>query len=421
MLYQNTITFAQEADARDSLHHFRDKFFIPPVNGQDSIYLCGNSLGLQPKTARAAAEQEFLDWQNLGVEGHFHGKYPWLHYHEYLQDAEARVVGAQPEEVVVMNNLTTNLHLMLVSFYRPTPQRYKIITEAGAFPSDQYALETQVRYHGLNPEETIVELAPRPGEHTLRPEDILQAIRDNGPELALILMGGINYYTGQVFDMAAITRAGHAAGAYVGFDLAHAAGNILLNLHDWHVDFAVWCTYKYMNSGPGGVAGTFVHERHANSPDMPRFGGWWGHNKEERFQMRKGFKPMPGAAGWQLSNSSIFPMAIHKAALEIFDEATMPALRQKSEKLTGYLEYLINDLQVPKEVIEIITPSDPTQRGCQLSLLVHRNGRQVFEKLTAAGIILDWREPNVIRVAPTPLYNTFIDVYRFGEILSRSL
>jgi len=421
MDYQNTLTFAQQADQQDSLSRFRDQFFIPPVNGQDSIYLCGNSLGLQPKTARAAAEQEFLDWQNLGVEGHFHGKFPWLHYHEHLQDAEARVVGAQPDEVVVMNNLTTNLHLMLVSFYRPTLLRYKIITEAGAFPSDQYALETQVRYHGLDPAEAIIELAPRPGEHTLRPEDILEAIKNNAQSLALILMGGINYYTGQVFDMAAITQSGHEAGAQVGFDLAHAAGNILLNLHEWDVDFAVWCTYKYMNSGPGGVSGTFVHARHGNSLGIPRFGGWWGHDKAERFQMRKGFKPMPGAAGWQLSNASIFPMAIHKASLEIFEEATMPALRQKSEQLTGYLEYLIKEIDVSEEVLEIITPTDPAQRGCQLSLLVHRNGRQVFEKLTQAGVILDWREPNVIRVAPTPLYNTFVDVYRFGEILRESL
>jgi kynureninase len=421
MQYENNLAYARHLDARDSLRHFRDQFYIPPVNGRESIYLCGNSLGLQPKTARAAVEQEFLDWQLLGVEGHFHGTNPWLHYHEYLTEPEARVVGARPQEVVVMNNLTTNLHLMLVSFYQPTPQRFRIITEAGAFPSDQYALETQVRYHGLDPDEVIVELAPRPGEHTLRPDDILASIREQGPQLALIMMGGINYYTGQVFDMAAITRAGHEAGALVGFDLAHAAGNIVLQLHDWEVDFAVWCTYKYMNSGPGGVSGTFVHEKHGNDSSLPRFGGWWGHNQEERFQMRKGFKPMAGAAGWQLSNASIFPMAIHKASLDIFDAATMPALRHKSEQLTGYLEYLIRGTGAAPEVMEVITPADPRQRGCQLSLLVHRNGRGVFDSLTAAGVILDWREPNVIRVAPTPLYNTFEDVYRFGEILSKSL
>lgn len=421
MNYQNTLEFARDLDRQDSLHHFRDQFYIPPVNNQDSIYLCGNSLGLQPKTARLAVEQEFLDWQNLGVEGHFHGANPWLHYHTYLQEKEARIVGAQPDEVVVMNNLTTNLHLMLVSFYRPTPLRYKIITEAGAFPSDQYALETQVKYHGMDPDAVIVELTPRPGEHTLRTEDILATIREHANDLALIMMGGINYYTGQVFDMAAITQAGHAAGALVGFDLAHAAGNILLNLHAWDVDFAVWCTYKYLNSGPGGVSGTFVHEKHGKAPGIPRFGGWWGHNQEERFQMRKGFKPMPGAAGWQLSNASIFPMAIHKAALDIFDAATMPALRAKSEKLTNYLQYVINQIGAPAELLEIITPSDPAWRGCQLSLLVHQNGRQVFERLTQAGVILDWREPNVIRVAPTPLYNTFEDVYCFGDVLRKSL
>lgn len=417
--YENSLDYARQQDAQDPLGHFREQFFIPPVKEQEAIYFCGNSLGLQPKTARAAVEQEFMDWQLLGVEGHFHGTNPWLHYHEYLNEKEARLVGALPEEVVVMNSLTTNLHLMLVSFYRPTSQRFKIITEAGAFPSDQYALETQVRYHGLNPDEAIVELSPRPGEHTLRTEDILASIREHSPQLALIMMGGINYYTGQAFDMAAITQAGHQAGALVGFDLAHAAGNILLELHDWQVDFAVWCSYKYLNSGPGGVSGAFVHDTHGQDTSIPRFGGWWGHNKEERFQMRKGFKPIPGAAGWQLSNAAIFSMAIHKASLEIFDAATMPALRRKSEQLTGYLEYLIR--QTGPEVLEIITPADPRQRGCQLSLLVHRNGRYVFDRLTAAGVILDWREPNVIRVAPTPLYNTFEEVYRFGKILQESL
>ncbi|WP_026462202.1 kynureninase [Adhaeribacter aquaticus] len=421
MKYENNIAFAQELDKQDRLKHFREQFYIPPVNGKDSIYLCGNSLGLQPKTARAAVEQEFLDWQNLGVEGHFHGTNPWLHYHEYLEEKEARVVGARPFEVVVMNNLTTNLHLMLVSFYQPTPQRYKIITEAGAFPSDQYALETQVKYHGFNPDDAIIELSPRPGEYTLHTEDILATIEAHGSEVALIMMGGINYYTGQVFDMAAITKAGHAIGAYVGFDLAHAAGNIVLNLHDWEVDFAVWCTYKYLNSGPGGVSGTFVHENHGNNFSLPRFGGWWGHNKEERFQMRKGFKPMAGAAGWQLSNASIFTMAIHKASLDIFDAATMPALRQKSEQLTGFLEYLINDIGVGEDILQIITPSNPAQRGCQLSLLINKNGREVFQKLTDAGIIVDWREPNVIRVAPTPLYNTFADVFYFIQVLKGSL
>lgn len=421
MTYENNLAYARRQDAGDPLQHFRQQFFIPPVQGREAIYFCGNSLGLQPKTARAAVEQEFLDWQLLGVEGHFQGTHPWLHYHEYLAVQEAELVGARPEEVVVMNNLTTNLHLMLVSFYRPSASRFKIITEAGAFPSDQYALETQVRFHGLDPEQAIVELAPRPGEHTLRPDDILAAIADHGPELALIMMGGINYYTGQAFDLEAITRAGHAQGALVGFDLAHAAGNLVLQLHDWQVDFAVWCSYKYLNSGPGGVSGTFVHEKHGQDYSLPRFGGWWGHNQEERFQMRKGFKPMAGAAGWQLSNASIFPMAIHKASLDIFEAATMPALRRKSEQLTGFLEFLIRDMGAPTTVLEIITPADPRQRGCQLSLLVHRNGRGVFDQLTAGGVILDWREPNVIRVAPTPLYNTFEEVFRFVQLLKTSL
>ncbi|QNF31547.1 kynureninase [Adhaeribacter swui] len=420
MTYENSLAFARTCDHQDPLQSFRDRFYIPQVNGKDAIYLCGNSLGLQPKSVREALENELLDWQNLGVEGHFEGKNPWFRYHELFLEKEARVVGALPEEVIVMNNLTTNLHLMLVSFYRPTPERYRIITESGAFPSDQYALETQVKFHGYNPEEAILELKPRPGECNLRTEDIVAAIRENADSLALILMGGLNYYTGQVFDLAAITQAGHAAGAQIGFDLAHAAGNVLLNLHDWEVDFAVWCTYKYLNSGPGGVGAAFVHEKHANNPDLPRFAGWWGHNQEERFQMKKGFKPMEGAAGWQLSNGAILTMAAHKAALDIFDEAGMPALRAKSEQLTGYLEFLIKELGLPNSKLQIITPTEPAARGCQLSLLVHQNGRALFEKLTAAGVILDWREPNVIRVAPVPLYNSFEDVFCFAEILRKS-
>lgn len=420
MTYENSLDFARTCDQNDSLRKFRDQFFIPQLNGKDSIYLCGNSLGLQPKAVRAALEQELLDWQNLGVEGHFHGKNPWFKYHELFHEKEARVVGALPGEVVVMNNLTTNLHLMLVSFYRPTPQRYRIITEAGAFPSDQYALETQVKFHGHQPDDAIIELKPRPGECNLRTEDIAATINQYADSLALVLMGGINYYTGQVFDLATITQAGHAVGAQVGFDLAHAAGNVLLELHNWNVDFAVWCTYKYLNSGPGGVGAAFVHEKHASNLELPRFAGWWGHNQEERFQMKKGFKPITGAAGWQLSNGAILTMAAHKASLDIFDEAGMPALRKKSEQLTGYLEFLIKELNLPESQLQIITPSEPSARGCQLSLLVHQNGRALFEKLTAAGVILDWREPNVIRVAPVPLYNSFEDVFCFTEILRKS-
>jgi kynureninase len=420
MTYENSLAFARTCDQNDALHSFRGKFYIPQVNGKDAIYLCGNSLGLQPKSVRAALEQELLDWQNLGVEGHFHGQNPWVRYHELFPEKEARVVGALPHEVVVMNNLTANLHFMLVSFYRPTAQRYRIITEAGAFPSDQYALETQVKFHGFDPADAIIEIKPRDGECNLRPADILDTIAEYADSLALVMMGGLNYYTGQVFDLAAITKAGHAAGAIVGFDLAHAAGNILLDLHNWQVDFAVWCTYKYLNSGPGGVGAAFVHEKHAQNPDLLRFAGWWGHDQDERFQMKKGFKPMPGAAGWQVSNSAILTMAAHKAALDIFDEAGMPALRRKSEQLTGYLEFLIRGLQVPETSLQIITPSEPAARGCQLSLLVHQNGRALFEKLTAASVILDWREPNVIRVAPTPLYNSFEDVFCFADILRKS-
>ncbi|SIT89876.1 kynureninase [Pontibacter indicus] len=421
MNYQNTLAFAQEQDNLDPLKHFKDRFYFPQVNGRDAIYFCGNSLGLQPKSAQMYIDNEMYKWANLAVEGHFKGEEPWFNYHKLLTNGAARVVGAKPQEVVIMNQLTVNLHLMLVSFYRPEGKRIKIIMEGGAFPSDQYALETQVKFHGYTPEEAIVELFPREGEHTLRTEDILQSIAEQGEELALVLMGGINYYTGQVYDMAAITEAGHEAGAVVGFDLAHAAGNVPLQLHDWDVDFAVWCTYKYLNSGPGGTAGAFVHERHANNPDLPRFAGWWGHDASVRFQMKKGFIPMPGAEGWQLSNAQILPMAVHRASLELFDEAGMENLRAKSEKLTGYLEYLIDDVQVGKDVLEMITPRDPQARGCQISLLVKQNARELFNKLMEAGIIVDFREPSVIRVAPTPLYNSFEEVYRFSEILHACL
>ncbi|GAB2526765.1 kynureninase [Rufibacter soli] len=418
MSFQNTIACAQEQDHADPLRYFKEHFHIPQHNGQDTVYLCGNSLGLQPKSARAALEEEMTKWAELGVEGHFKGDDPWFTYHKPLSELSAGLVGAKPEEVVIMNQLTVNLHLMLVSFYRPEGKRFKILTEAGAFPSDQYALETQVKFHGYNPDEAIIEIAPREGESTWRTEDILAAIEENKDKLALVMLSGVHYYTGQVFDMAAITQAAHAAGVPCGFDLAHAAGNVPMQLHDWDVDFAVWCTYKYLNSGPGGTSGVFVHERHAHNNDLPRFAGWWGHDQGQRFQMKKGFIPMAGAEGWQVSNGQILPMAVHKASLQIFAEAGMEKLRAKSEKLTGYLEFLIKELNQPKELLEIITPADPSARGCQLSLLVNQNGRQLFDTLMANGFILDWREPNVIRVAPTPLYNTFEDVYRFGQFLA---
>ncbi|TGE15648.1 kynureninase [Hymenobacter elongatus] len=421
MNFQPTPEFAAALDAADPLREFRHRFHTPLASdGQPSVYFCGNSLGLQPKAARAAVEEEFESWEKLGVEGHFHGTSPWLGYHETLTDSTARLVGARPAEVVVMNNLTTNLHLLLISFYRPTATRYKVLMEGGAFPSDQYALESQVKLHGLAPDNAIVELLPRPGEYTLRTEDILARIQALGDSLAVIIIGGVNYYTGQAFDMAAITQAGHAVGATVGFDLAHAAGNLALSLHDWDVDFACWCSYKYLNSGPGGTSGIFVHERFAARPDLPRLAGWWGHDPADRFQMKKGFRPMAGAAGWQLSNAQIFPMAIHRAALALVDEAGgMAALRHKSEQLTAYLEFMVRRLELPRETLEIITPADPAARGCQLSMLVHHNGRALFDYLAAAGIVADWREPNVIRLAPVPLYNSFADVQRVGVALAR--
>lgn len=408
-------------DAADPLAAFRQEFHLPPgPDGRPCAYFCGNSLGLMPKAARAAVEQEFESWERLGVEGHFQAPSFWMHFHDTLTEATARLVGALPLEVVVMNNLTVNLHLLLVSFYRPTGSRYKILMEGGAFPSDQYAIESQARLHGLDPAEAIVELVPRPGEHTLRTADIEAKIAELGDSLATVLIGGVNYYTGQAFDMAAIARAGHAVGAYVGFDLAHAAGNLELHLHDWDVDFACWCTYKYLNSGPGGTSGVFVHERFAHRPDLVRLAGWWGHDASVRFQMKKGFRPMAGAAGWQLSNAQIFPMAIHRASLELVDRAGgMAALRRKSEQLTARLESLIHGLGLPADKLEIITPADPAQRGCQLSVLVHERGRELFDFLAAQGIIADWREPNVIRLAPVPLYNSFEDVDRVGAALAR--
>ena len=414
-------TPAAHLDATDPLAAFRQEFHLPAgPDGQPCAYFCGNSLGLMPKAARAAAEQEFDSWERLGVEGHFQAPSFWMHYHDTLTEASARLVGALPLEVVVMNNLTVNLHLLLVSFYRPTATRYKILMEGGAFPSDQYAIESQARMHGLDPAEAIVELVPRPGEYTLRTEDIEAKIAELGNSLATVLIGGVNYYPGQAFDMAAITRAGHAVGAYVGFDLAHAAGNLALHLHDWDVDFACWCTYKYLNSGPGGTSGVFVHERFAHRPDLVRLAGWWGHDASVRFQMKKGFQPMAGAAGWQLSNAQIFPMAIHRASLTLVERAGgMAALQRKSEQLTGRLESHILNLGLPTSQLEIITPADPAQRGCQLSVLVHRRGRELFDFLAAQGIIADWREPNVIRLAPVPLYNSFEDVDRVGEALAR--
>ncbi|MGB3618566.1 MAG: kynureninase [Catalinimonas sp.] len=412
--YDALLDDARARDAADPLRRFRDEFLLPEHEGRPALYFCGNSLGLQPKGVAAAVQIELDDWARLGVEGHFRGRNPWVDYHRRLAEPLGRIVGARPGEVVAMNALTVNLHLLLVSFYRPTAGRYKIIVEGGAFPSDQYALASQVRHHGFDPDDAIVELHPRPGEHGLRTEDITAAIGQTGEALALVMMGGVNYYTGQWFDLPAITAAGHKVGATVGFDLAHAAGNVVLNLHDWNVDFAAWCTYKYLNSGPGGVAGAFVHERHARAFDLPRFAGWWGHDEATRFRMDKIFRPMPGAEGWQLSNAPILAMAAHRAALDVFDAAGgMGPLRKKSEALTGYLYHLLRD--VPG--VRVITPADPAARGCQLSLLTGEDGRAQYERLARAGVVVDRREPNVIRVAPTPLYNTFEEAYRFARLL----
>ncbi|MEP7129079.1 MAG: kynureninase [Chitinophagales bacterium] len=419
MKFENTHAFAQQLDAGDVLRKFRDQFHIPEINGKQVIYLAGNSLGLLPKKAREYAEQEFQDWQHHGVEGHFDAKNPWLYYHHFCEEALAKIVGAKNEEVVAMGSLTANLHLLMVSFYRPSKTRYKIMMEANAFPSDQYAMETQVRYHGLHPDDAIIEMKPREGEFTLRTEDILQAINDHADQLATIMFGGVNYLSGQLFDMKTITEAGHAAGAIVGFDLAHAMGNVPVKLHDWQVDFACWCSYKYMNSGPGGVAGIFVHEKHGNKPELPRFAGWWGNDEATRFKMEKGFHPQPGAAGWQVSNAPVFPMAIHRASLELYDEAGIENLRSKSKQLTAYLEFIIEDFNKnnPSKILQIITPKDAAWRGCQLSLIASANGKEIFNRLTEAGVITDWREPNVIRMAPVPLYNCFEDVWKVGEIL----
>ncbi|HNV97718.1 MAG TPA: kynureninase [Chitinophagales bacterium] len=413
--YSTDKSFALQLDATDPLKHFRERFHIPTQNNQELIYFCGNSLGLQPKSTRAYIEQELTDWQHLGVEGHLHGKNPWFYYHHFLTESAARLVGALPKEVVVMNALTVNLNLLMISFYRPTPKRYKVIMEYMAFPSDQYAVENQVKFHGYDPFDAIIELTPREGEATLRTEDIQAVIAQHQNEVALIMLGGVNYYTGQLFDMEAITRFAKQCSndIVVGFDLAHAAGNVTMQLHDWDVDFACWCSYKYLNSGPGGTSGVFIHEKHAQNQSLPRLSGWWGNDEKTRFKMQKGFIPQEGAAGWQMSNAQILPMAAHRASLAIFDEAGMEALVHKSKLLTGYLEFLL--LNGKRKDFSIITPADPAQRGCQLSIVMQQNGKAVFDTLTQQGIIADWREPDVIRVAPVPLYNTFEEVWHFAD------
>ncbi|MCB9360285.1 MAG: kynureninase [Flavobacteriales bacterium] len=425
MNYKNSLEFAQQQDEQDELRSYRDKFHIPVINRKETIYFTGNSLGLQPKSTLDYIKVELEDWAKWGVEGHFHGRNPWFSYHEMFAEPVAKIVGALPKEVVVMNNLTVNLNLLLVSFYRPTPTRYKIICEAKAFPSDQYALEMQVKSAGYNPDDAIIEIAPREGERTIKHDDIISAIEKAGDTLACVMIGGVNYFTGQVFDMKAITEAAHKVGANCGFDLAHGAGNIELKLHEWNVDFACWCSYKYLNSGPGGVSGVFVHERHCDNTELPRFAGWWGHDKDSRFLMEKGFQPMKSAEAWQMSNAPIITMAAHKAAIDIFEEVGMEKLLKKQKALSGYLEFIVDDINSSltgsDKSLEIITPRNWKERGCQVSVIAHGYGKDLFNQLTNEGVISDWREPNAIRMAPVPLYNSFEDVYRFGEILKKAM
>lgn len=413
---------ALNLDESDELKAYRNSFYFPETKATQCVYFTGNSLGLQPKSVREYINDELDDWAKYGVEGHFDAKRPWFSYHELLMEKAAKIVGAKTKEVVHMNGLTSNIHFLMVSFYRPEANRYKILCEAKAFPSDQYAMESQVKYHGYSPNDAIIEVAPRPGEHHIREEDIEKAIEDNKDDLALVFIGGVNYYSGQVFDLERIADKARAMNITIGYDLAHGAGNIILKLHDWGVDFAAWCSYKYLNSGPGSVSGIFVHEKHENNKDLPRFAGWWGHDKEKRFKMEPGFNPLPGAEGWQLSNAPIFAMAPHLASLDMFDAVGMEKLTSKSRKLTSYLETIV--LEVAKSnnaEIEIITPKDPKSRGCQLSILVHGYGKGLFDFLQENGVFADWREPNVIRVAPVPLYNSFMDCYHFGYILDKAI
>ena len=420
MTYQNSLDYAKQLDQEDPISYLRNEFHIPrDKNGKEWLYFTGNSLGLQPKITSKYIEQELDDWANFGVEGHFEAKNPWLSYHELLTDTMAKVVGAKPIEVVVMNTLTTNLHLLMVSFYQPSKTKYKIIIESDAFPSDRYAVQSQLSFHGFDPEEALIEWKPKEGKELLELEDLKSILDSQGDEVALLLIGGVNYYTGQYLDIKKIAELGHAKKCMVGIDLAHGAGNIQPNLHDSSIDFAAWCTYKYLNSGPGSLSGLFVHEKHAQRKDLPRFAGWWNHNKETRFNMRQPFDVMEGAEGWQLSNPPILSMAAIKASLDIFEKVGMDALVKKSKKLTGFFEYLVNE--IASDTIKIITPTNPNERGCQLSLQVKNADKNLHKKLTENNIITDWREPDVIRCAPVPMYTSFEDVYHMVTILESLL
>ena len=420
MTFQNSRTFAQQCDREDSLAHFRKQFLLPTdAQGNELVYLCGNSLGLQPIVTKDYIQEELNDWAKHGVEGHTDAKHPWLPYHEFLTQSMAKIVGAKPSEVVIMNTLTTNLHLMMVSFYQPTKTKYKIVVESDAFPSDKYAMESQLKFHGFDTKEGLILWTPREGEEVCRFEDLENIMTTQGDEIALLMIGSTNYYSGQHFPLKKITELGHKHNCMVGFDLAHGAGNIQPKLHETGPDFAVWCTYKYLNSGPGSLGGCFVHERHAKNENLNRFAGWWGHNKETRFNMRHEFDALPGAEGWQLSNPPILSMAAIRASLDTFEEAGFDNLRAKSETLTGYLEFLLDELN--NDNINIITPRDKAQRGCQLSIQVKNANKKLHTKLTKAGVISDWREPDVIRVAPAPLYNSYEDVFEFVERLKNVL
>jgi len=419
MQFENSLAFAKQLDSDDKLRRYRDEFHFPQVDGKDVIYFTGNSLGLQPKQTQKYVDEVMTDWKQLGVEGHFHSEKPWWDYHERLAAPLAKVVGAKTEEVSVMNTLTVNLHFLMVSFYRPTKKRFKILCEEKAFPSDQYMLQSQVKFHGLHPDETIVEVKKREGENHWHTKDIIEKINEVGEELALVIIGGVNYYNGQVFDMEAITKAGKSAGANVGWDLAHAVGNIELKLHDWDVDFAAWCSYKYMNSGPGNASGIFVNEKHLDKKNIPRFEGWWGTKKETRFLMKPEFEPMANADAWQVSNPPVLSLAPYLASLEMFEEVGMDALIEKRKRLTAYLEFILFEIDKETEGnFEIITPDD---RGCQLSVFLHGHGKSLFDYLMKNGVIPDWREPNVIRLAPAPFYCSFEDMYRFGQILKEGI
>ena len=422
MNFQNTLQFAQNLDQQDELKKYKSEFIFPQHNNKDVIYFTGNSLGLQSKRARIFVDEVMNDWANLAVEGHFYSQKPWWDYHERFANPLSKIVGALPSEVTVMNTLTVNLHLLMVSFYRPTKTRYKIICEEKAFPSDQYMFQSQVHFHGYTQDDAIVEIKRREGEHNIRLKDILAKINEVGDELALVLIGGVNYYTGQVFNMETITKAGHKVGAIVGFDLAHAAGNIKLDLHNWNVDFASWCSYKYMNSGPGNASGCFIHEKHHNNKELPRFAGWWGNKKENRFLMEQNFNPIESADGWQISNLPILSLAPYLASVELFDEVGMDKILAKRNQITSYLEFILQEID--KEVqgnFEIITPINQEERACQLSVFFHGEGRSLFEYLMKNGVVTDWREPNVIRFAPVPLYTSYEDMYHFGQILKNGI